>query len=90
MRRDIGAGPAGGSAVGQGAILEVEAKLGMLVDRNRGERVRIPALTECILAKDDPSIRVGFESSMSLVGPYPLPVPLNYKPSMFSHIDKNN
>ncbi|OJD11974.1 hypothetical protein AJ78_07357 [Emergomyces pasteurianus Ep9510] len=66
MRRDIGAAPAGGSAVGQGAILEVEAKLGMLVDRNRGERVRIPALTECILAKDDPSIRVGFESSMSL------------------------
>ncbi|OJD20081.1 hypothetical protein ACJ73_08587 [Blastomyces percursus] len=66
MRRDIGAGPAGGSAVGQGAVLEVEAKLGMLVDRNRGERVRIPALTECILAKDDPSIRVGFESSMSL------------------------
>ncbi|PGH10300.1 hypothetical protein GX51_00057 [Blastomyces parvus] len=66
MRRDIGAGPAGGSAVGQGAVLEVEAKLGMLVDRNRGERVRVPALTECILAKDDPSIRVGFESSMSL------------------------
>ncbi|EGE83142.2 mRNA capping nucleoside-triphosphatase [Blastomyces dermatitidis ATCC 18188] len=66
MRRDIGAGPAGGSAIGQGAVLEVEAKLGMLVDRNRGERVRIPALTECILAKDDPSIRVGFESSMSL------------------------
>ncbi|OAX79636.1 hypothetical protein ACJ72_06042 [Emergomyces africanus] len=66
MRRDIGAGPAGGSAVGQGAVLEVEAKLGLLVDRNRGERVRIPALTECILAKDDPSIRVGFESSMSL------------------------
>ncbi|EEH07083.1 conserved hypothetical protein [Histoplasma capsulatum G186AR] len=66
MRRDIGAGPAGGSVVGQGAVLEVEAKLGMLVDRNRGERVRIPALTECVLAKDDPSIRVGFESSMSL------------------------
>ncbi|EEH46994.1 uncharacterized protein PADG_03092 [Paracoccidioides brasiliensis Pb18] len=66
MRRDIGAAPAGGSAVGQDAILEVEAKLGLLIDRNRGERVRIPALTECIVAKDDPSIRVGFESSMSL------------------------
>ncbi|KAK2809236.1 hypothetical protein FQN50_004072 [Emmonsiellopsis sp. PD_5] len=66
MRKDIDAGPAGGSAQGSGAVLEVEAKLGRLVDRNRGDRVRIPALTECILSKEDPNIRIGFESSMSL------------------------
>lgn len=67
MRKDVGAGPAGGAATGQDAILEVEAKLGQLIDRNRGERLRLPVLTECILSKDDPAIRTSFESSMSLV-----------------------
>lgn len=67
MRKDIGAGPAGGSAVGQGAILEVEAKLGQFVDRNRGSRLHLPVLTECIISKDDPNMRIAFESSMSLV-----------------------
>ncbi|KAJ9201115.1 hypothetical protein DTO021D3_9005 [Paecilomyces variotii] len=66
MRKDVGAGPAGGAATGQDAILEVEAKLGQLIDRNRGERLRLPVLTECILSKDDPAIRTSFESSMSL------------------------
>ncbi|KMU86786.1 mRNA-capping enzyme subunit beta [Coccidioides immitis H538.4] len=66
MRKDIGAGPAGGSATGSGAILEVEAKLGQLVDKNRGERVRLPVLTECIISRDDPSMRIAFESSMTL------------------------
>ncbi|KAL1881017.1 hypothetical protein Plec18167_003558 [Paecilomyces lecythidis] len=66
IRKDVGAGPAGGAATGQGAILEVEAKLGQLIDRNRGERLRLPVLTECILSKDDPGIRTSFESSMSL------------------------
>ncbi|PGH11354.1 hypothetical protein AJ80_07144 [Polytolypa hystricis UAMH7299] len=66
MRKDLGAGPAGGSATGQGAILEVEAKLGQIVDKNRGERLRLPVLTECVLSRDDPGIRTAFESSMSL------------------------
>ncbi|KAF3480892.1 mRNA-capping enzyme subunit beta [Arthroderma uncinatum] len=65
MRKDIGAGPAGGVAVGSGAILEVEAKLGRLVDKNRGERLRLPVLTECVISKDDPNLRLAFESSMS-------------------------
>ncbi|KAK2865055.1 hypothetical protein FQN49_003957 [Arthroderma sp. PD_2] len=65
MRKDIGAGPAGGVAVGSGAILEVEAKLGRLVDKNRGERLRLPILTECVISKDDPNLRLAFESSMS-------------------------
>lgn len=71
MRKDIGAGPAGGAAEGQGAILEIEAKLGQLVDKHRGERLRLPVLTECVISKDDPSIRTAFESSMSLVTSHP-------------------
>lgn len=67
MRKDIGAAPAGAAATGQGAILEVEAKLGQLVDKNRGERLRLPVMTECIINRDDPNIRTSFESSMTLV-----------------------
>ena len=67
VRKDIGAGPAGGTAIGQGAILEIEAKLGQIIDRNRGERLRLPVLTECVISKDDSSIRTAFESSMTLV-----------------------
>lgn len=53
--------------MGSGAILEVEAKLGQLVDKNRGERLRLPVLTECVVSRDDPSMRLAFESSMTLV-----------------------
>ncbi|KAK2761354.1 mRNA-capping enzyme subunit beta [Arachnomyces sp. PD_36] len=66
MRKDIGASPAGGAAEGSGAILEIEAKLGQIVDKHRGERLRLPVLTECVISKDDPGIRTAFESSMSL------------------------
>ncbi|KAI1912154.1 hypothetical protein LOZ65_006028 [Ophidiomyces ophidiicola] len=66
MRKDIGGAPAGGAATGSGAILEVEAKLGQLVDKNRGERLRLPVLTECVISRDDPHMRLAFESSMSL------------------------
>lgn len=67
LRKDIGAGPAGGAVEGQGAILEIEAKLGQIVDKHRGERLRLPVLSECVISKDDPAIRTAFESSMSLV-----------------------
>jgi len=67
VRKDLGAGPAGAAATGQGAILEVEAKLGQLVDKNRGERLRLPVMTECVISRDDPSLRISFESSMTLV-----------------------
>jgi mRNA capping enzyme, beta chain len=66
IRRDIGAGAAGATATGQGAILEVEAKLGQLVDRDRGGRLHLPVLTECVLSKEDSGIRTSFESSMTL------------------------
>ena len=71
MRKDIGAGPAGGMAVGSGAILEVEAKLGRLIDKSRGERLRLPILSETVISKDDPNLRLAFESSMSQVISFP-------------------
>lgn len=83
MRKDIGAGPAGGAAEGQGAILEIEAKLGRIMDKHRGERIRLPVLSECVLSKDDPGIRTAFESSMSLVRPS-LPL-LQFITSSFSN-----
>lgn len=67
MRKDIGAAAAGAATAGAGAVLEIEAKLGQLVDRNRGTRVQLPVLTETVLNKDDPGLRIAFESSMSLV-----------------------
>ncbi|KAK2738444.1 mRNA-capping enzyme subunit beta [Myotisia sp. PD_48] len=66
IKKELGAGPAGGAAIGSGAIIEVEAKLGRLIDKNRRERIRLPVLTECVISKEDPSLKLQFESSMSL------------------------
>ena len=63
-RRDIGTGPAGS---GSGAVLEVEAKLGQLVDKNTNDRLRLPVMTECVISKNDPNLRVMFKSSMTEV-----------------------
>lgn len=67
VRRDLGAGPAGAAATGSTAILEVEAKLGQLVDRDKGGRLRLPVLTECVLSKEAAGYRTAFESTMTLV-----------------------
>ncbi|KAJ6015485.1 hypothetical protein N7540_010076 [Penicillium herquei] len=66
MRTDVAAGPAGSAAVGQGAIIEIEAKLGHVMDMDRGERLMLPVLTETVLNKDTPRFRTSFESSMSV------------------------
>ncbi|KAI4134389.1 MAG: hypothetical protein LQ347_001566 [Umbilicaria vellea] len=63
-RGDVDTGPAGGGP-GLGAILEIEAKIGQIIDLNRGERLRLPVLTECVISQSDPSIRTKFESSMT-------------------------
>lgn len=77
LRNDVGAGPAGSSAVGQGAIIEVEAKLGRHIDLDRGDRLVLPIMTESILNKENSRIRTSFESSMSLVSiPTHLPTPI--------------
>ncbi|OJJ44575.1 hypothetical protein ASPZODRAFT_144541 [Penicilliopsis zonata CBS 506.65] len=65
LRKDIATGPAGAAAAGQGAIIEVEAKLGHIIDMDRGERLRLPVLTESVLNREDPRLRTSFESSMS-------------------------
>ncbi|KAI9816007.1 MAG: mRNA-capping enzyme subunit beta [Pycnora praestabilis] len=64
IRNDVGAGPAGG-VPGQGAQLEIEAKIGQLIDRNTNDRLKLPVLTECVLDKDNPNLRVQFKSSMT-------------------------
>ncbi|KAI9782547.1 MAG: mRNA-capping enzyme subunit beta [Peltula sp. TS41687] len=49
----------------QGAELEIEAKLGQLVDKNTNERIRLPILTECVIDKNNPNWRTVFKSSMT-------------------------
>jgi hypothetical protein len=66
-RRDIGAAAAGAAATGPGAILEVEAKFGQLIDKDRGGRLHLPVLTECVVNRGDPALRTSFESSMTPV-----------------------
>lgn len=70
LRNDVGAEPAGSSASGQGAIIEVEAKLGKHIDQDRKERLYLPVMTETILNKENSRFRTSFESSMSLVSYY--------------------
>ena len=59
LRDDIGSVP--------GAVLEIEAKLGQIIDKNTNDRLRLPVLTECVLNKSDPSFRTIFKSSMTEV-----------------------
>lgn len=67
QRDDVGVGPAGGGT-GGGAVLEVEAKLGQLIDKNTNDRLRLPVLNECVVSHSDPNIRIAFKSSMTEVG----------------------
>ena len=68
LRNDVGAGSAGGGS-GHGAVLEIEAKFGQLIDKNTNERLRLPVMTECIISKNDPNLRIAFKSSMTEVSP---------------------
>jgi hypothetical protein len=62
MREDADGPSASGTAV-----LEVEAKIGQLIDRNTNERIRLPVTTECVVSPHDPSIKLAFKSSMTVV-----------------------
>ncbi|MCJ1225316.1 mRNA-capping enzyme subunit beta [Toensbergia leucococca] len=66
-RDDVGPGSAVGGVggVGRGAVLEIEAKIGQLIDRNTNDRIRLPVMSECIVSKGDPNLRVNFKSSMT-------------------------
>ncbi|KAL9577258.1 MAG: hypothetical protein Q9212_006480 [Teloschistes hypoglaucus] len=57
-------GPAGGTA-SHGAMVEVEAKIGQIIDKNTNDRIKIPVSTECLLDRNDPNLRTVFRSSMT-------------------------
>lgn len=66
QRNGCGFAPAGGMQ-SSGAIVEIEAKIGNIIDRNTNDRIRIPVMTECMLDRNDPSLRTAFRSSMTEV-----------------------
>ena len=66
LRDDVGTGPAGGRP-GPDAVLEIEAKIGHLLDKHTNDRLRLPVMTECVLDKRDPNLRIQFQSSMTEV-----------------------
>lgn len=59
-------GPAGGSTTGRGAVVEIEAKIGQIIDQNTNDRLRLPVETECVLSRSDPNLRTQFRSSMTV------------------------
>ncbi|KAI9762784.1 MAG: mRNA-capping enzyme subunit beta [Chaenotheca gracillima] len=63
-RGDVGAGAAG-SVPGAGGQLEIEAKLGQLIDKTTNDRLRLPIMTEAIVNNADPGMRTMFKSSMT-------------------------
>jgi polynucleotide 5'-triphosphatase len=53
-----------GELASRGVEIEIEAKLGQLINKETNERYELPVTSECILAD---SARVGFRSSMTEV-----------------------
>ncbi|KAJ5459453.1 hypothetical protein N7530_011397 [Penicillium desertorum] len=66
MRNDVNARPAGSAAAGQGTIVEIEAKLGHIIDMDSRDRIHLPILTESILNRENARIRTSFESKMTV------------------------
>ena len=54
----INAGP-------DGPVIEIEAKIGHLIDKGTNDRLRLPVLSETVFNTDDPSWRIQFRSSMT-------------------------
>jgi len=55
--------PSGGD--GPVVMIEIEAKIGHLIDKERGERLKLPVITETVLNVDDPGWKIQFKSSMT-------------------------
>ncbi|KAJ5173043.1 hypothetical protein N7492_005636 [Penicillium capsulatum] len=66
VRNDVAVGPAGSAAAGQGTIIEIEAKLGHVIDADTRERLNLPVLTECVINRESPRFRTSFESNMTV------------------------
>jgi hypothetical protein len=71
LRTDVNAGPAGSAAAGQGAIIEVEAKLGHIIDMDSRDRINLPILTESVINRESARFRTSFESTMTVVSSFP-------------------
>jgi hypothetical protein len=69
MRTDVNVGDAG--AVGQGTVIEIEAKLGHIIDMDSRDRIRLPVLTESVINKENGRFRTSFESKMTVVSSNP-------------------
>ncbi|KAI9674872.1 MAG: mRNA-capping enzyme subunit beta [Trizodia sp. TS-e1964] len=48
-----------------GAQLEIEAKIGQLIDKYTNVRLKLPVLNECVVSQNDSSLKVNFKSSMT-------------------------
>ncbi|CAZ83437.1 unnamed protein product [Tuber melanosporum] len=61
--------PALTSSGGDGPVvmIEIEAKIGHLIDKERGERLKLPVVTETVLNVDEPGWKIQFKSSMTEV-----------------------
>ena len=55
--------PSGGDS--QVVMIEIEAKIGHLIDKERGERLKLPVITETVLNVDEPGWKIQFKSSMT-------------------------
>ncbi|KAJ5170363.1 uncharacterized protein N7500_003146 [Penicillium coprophilum] len=66
MRNDVNAGPTGSAAAGQGTVVEIEAKLGHIIDLDSRDRINLPILTESVLNRENARIRTSFESKMTV------------------------
>jgi hypothetical protein len=62
---DVGTDP------GEGTV-EIEAKIGWLIDNNTDERLRLPVATMCVIQPDYGN-RYSFRSEMKLVSALPTP-----------------
>ena len=77
IRDDVGVAPAGGGR-GLGAVIEIEAKIGQLIDYNTKDRLQLPVSNECVLNQDYTRQNVMFKSSMTEVSRIPT------RPDVFS------
>ena len=67
MRDDVGVVSNKG-VHSQQAVLEIEAKIGQLIDKSSNARIRLPVMSECIVCKSDPALsNMIFKSSMTEV-----------------------
>ena len=66
MRDDVGVVSNKG-VHSQPAVLEIEAKIGQLIDKATDARIRFPVMSECVVCRSDPDLRMAFKSSMTEV-----------------------